>query len=75
MADLPTNDQRSLLRSNYGKGPLVARIVSDDGEIVHLERWDERAEHPHIQSFDLKRSFMASKACGWRVFDTGEGKV
>lgn len=56
-----------LYRSNNGKGPMLARIVHDDGQTVIMERWNEKSDPKgrHITSFRLPSQFLDSPQCGW----------
>ncbi len=53
--------------SNYGRGPLRARIVALDDLSVTLERWNEdsTANPPQRTCFALPLSTFHSSVCGW----------
>lgn len=57
-----------IFRSNGGKGPLLARIIGDDGETVTMVRWNEKgkAKQKRETVFTLPRRFLYSPNCGWR---------
>ncbi len=52
-------------RSNYGKGPLIARVLCATDKTVKLERWHEHGSR-RIR-FDLPLKFFLSKKCGWHL--------
>jgi hypothetical protein len=52
--------------SNGGRGTLRARVVSDDGVTLEMERWDTRRKGRYHRRFQLTRHFLESPACGWR---------
>ena len=58
-------------RSNYGKGPLEAKIVSiaPENDTVILERRHQNARR-NSTLFELSWKFFTSPKCGWiRVMD------
>jgi len=58
------------VRSNDGRGPLLAVITTVGTERVYLERWNPkdrlRRRHRFVR-FHLTRAFLLSVGCGWRV--------
>jgi hypothetical protein len=52
--------------SNYGRGPLMARVLSATDKIVVLERWNSKNKRPTKLTFPLSLKFFTSPRCGWR---------
>ncbi len=56
-----------VLKSNYGHGPLAARVLSVGAMLVYLERWDTRGNRKTRRTkFFLTRKFFGSGGCGWK---------
>ena len=53
-------------KSNYGKGPLVARILSETPKFLEMELWNGTSKKPRRRQFKLSAKFLASPNCGWR---------
>lgn len=62
MLDWGTED---VYRSNYGAGPLLARILSVMDSVVTMERWHRRGGAR--TRFTLSVSYFQSPRCGWRL--------
>lgn len=56
-------------RSNNGKGPLIARIVSKTEDTLTMERWYEKRPHSIRVQFQLPAWFLGSPTCGWMPVD------
>jgi hypothetical protein len=50
-------------RSNYGSGPLVARILSATDKDLRMERWPQSGGRK--TRFTLSLKFFLSPRCGW----------
>lgn len=59
----PTAGDR--LISNWGRGPLTARILSVTTKTTHLERTNN-AGNKRLVRFTLPTWFLRSPACGWK---------
>jgi hypothetical protein len=53
-------------KSNYGKGPLVARILSETPKFLEMELWNVASKKPRRRKFRLSARFLASRYCGWK---------
>lgn len=53
-------------RSNYGKGPIMARILAVANGEAKMERWHERRPNGRRERFVLRVSYLTSPRCGWR---------
>lgn len=60
-------DNEDRWRSNFGAGPLIARVLCATNKVVKLERWNERGSR--ITRFELPLEFFLSERCGWRLVE------
>lgn len=57
--------QEDRFLSNYGKGPLTARILCATDKTVRMERWRGKGRYRSTVQFELPLKFFLSPACGW----------
>lgn len=53
-------------KSNSGKGPLVARILSETPQFLEMELWNGASKKPRRRKFRLSAQFLASPNCRWK---------
>lgn len=52
--------------SNYGKGPMIARLISVKDGVVTMERKPSLLGRSRWIRFTLSEKFLHSRSCGWR---------
>jgi hypothetical protein len=63
-------DTSDRFRSNYGEGPLTARILCWGNGFVKMRRW--RNSEQHGTTFTLSEDFFLSPRCGWVTIQSAE---
>lgn len=64
-------DTRDRYRSNNGRGPLVARILSCTDTHITIEHWPEHNPGMTAQA-TLTLRFFLGPTCGWRCSPSDE---
>jgi hypothetical protein len=60
-------DQNDRYLSNFGEGPLRARILCATDKTVKMERWKGSGRRVR---FELPLKFFQSERCGWRKVES-----
>ena len=58
-------DQSDRFISNYGDGPLMARILSVENGVAKMERW-HKADPAGTTTFLLPIKDLFRDTCGWK---------
>ena len=59
----------ALYFSNGGLGPLVAEVISIEGNKVKIGYWnsESKAASPRVKTVELSKSRFFSETCGWQL--------